>query len=540
MKKRDSVVWLVIVIVAAAAVTALYIETRTSNGSIDVSLGLVGSRVQHIYPYQQLTFEFTVSNRGNQAFRDLGIGVFINGNLTEAYNVTMPQHNSTAINFTDEFKTPGVFNVSFIADPSGLLLVSNRSAASVSSKVVVQPAGAPDPASDLPANQLSEQDSHMDSAGYLTSAYLKSEYGIKSLALTGIAPVDAFFGRMFNLTYNYTNAIYSADAGYANASAYSLWIQGSFIGNITAVWAKGLEARNKNVSIAFSSFNGSSMSVITLAKNITVCSWYSQGWIKNLAYEGNESCSAVLTGRGRSIAGNSIIPELNYSEDYAEFSGASGAGSYYGRIARVGNTIIYESIRPGLDQSHTCYGPISSLGNRSYCSTYLFSKSANSIGKFSLIRTTAFVGQRNISVMALVNTSLVTQQAADNIAILQGFNLSGNSQAFTSGVNSTCSFNASISCSSPSLTRGSLGFVLRNNMNGSVRISSMSCEEGGAARYSIINASIPALSSYNATVPCYDNGAVITGVPLGLTLKLGMNYTVSGKGYRAAGSAFIV
>ncbi len=544
MNTKDRWTWIVIAIVIVAAIAAIYLETRPNTSAIDVSLKAQVNGPQNIYPFQSVIFPITLTNYGGSAFRDLGVGVFINGNLTEAYNVTLPQHNSTTINFTEEFKYPGTFKVSFTADPSGLFPIENRSAATSAVTIVVQQEQAPAPASNLPQGQATEKDSYMNSAGYLTESYLRDTYNISAFGFSGMPSVDGFFEPLLNLTYNYTHSIYTARATYPNASAFSIWIQGALIGNITAVWAKGLESMNKNISYTFNDIGGRNLTVVTLGRGTTICSWYSGGWIKSLAYEGQKGCDAVLNDTGSSIATQKFsIPIISNSSLLANLTTSTDSGSQSGVLSYVSNSIVYISEQDGAPGS-ACFGLVYNISNVSYCSTYTTS------GRDVLVRTTrgSFLGNattssrgyRNLTVLALVNASLLPYQTQENVALLQSFNAIGSGTEFVSGISSTCSFNTSLSCYSPALALGNLTMRFYNKLNETVNVSSMYCSESGAGKYYAVNAVIPASSNYTVKIPCYDNGALITGVPLGLTLNLRMNYVVSGKNYMAVGSAYVV
>ncbi len=537
MNKKDTYIWTVIIVVAVVAIAAIYFETVAPTGKIDVALNAPSSNTTYIYPYQSVFVPVMVSNYGSSVFRNLDVGVFINGNLTGVYNVTLPQGNRTEINFSKEFTTPGTFNVSFAADPGNLYTLQNRSKASASFVIVVQKPDAPEPYAYLPSNQISENDAYISSSGYLTMSYLKDNYSVDTLSLSSMPVISAFFARLLNLTYSYVQNIYSAEATYKNASAYSIWIQGPFVSNITAVFAKGLN--NSNITISYENARVGTVDIINFGGNTTLCSWYSGGWVKSLAYEGSASCAGMLNGNGTSIVRANTLPGIKNSSVLANFSSYSRLGYGTGRILSYNSSILYESDTPNVNPDYTCYGEISSVNNVSYCSTYLFQKSGK-IGKLSVIRTSSFRGQQNLTAMSLVNTSLVPYQIYGNIGILQSFNASGVSSAFRSGINSTCSLNASFSCFSPTLALGNMTLRFYNRLNYSVDISTMYCHENGASVYSPVNKVMRRLSYENVTIPCYDNGNVIAGIPLGLNVKIGMNYSIGVSNYTAAGSAYVV
>ena len=169
----------------------------------------------------------------------------------------------------------------------------------------------------------------------------------------------------------------------------------------------------------------------------------------------------------------------------------------------------------------------------------MFSKS-NKLGPISLIDTKAYIGQYNLSVISLINTSAVTQQVEQSIGILNELKLNGSSELFTSGISNSCVFNASLGCSSPSFGVNGITFNLHNNLNQTFKISSLACYVSGNSSYKNVNDSILPYENYSVSVPCYNNGNLITGVSLGLYLNLKMNYSLGNTKYNATGHAYIV
>ncbi len=541
MEKNDKYTWVAIIVIAIAALAVLYTETHgTGSGPINLQLNVSQSNITtRIYPYQSVFIPVEITNAGTDAIKSVGIGIFVNNNLTSIYNVSLPTGRNVYINFSKQFTVPGTYNVSFISDPSKLYDLVNRNNAQVHFQIIVQAPATPSAYTTLPSNWTGEKSTYLSKVGYLTYSYLVGNYGLSNFALSKIPAADAFFTPLLNLTYSYINSMYSAEATYPNASAYSLWLQGSLSSNVTAVWAQGLKLKTNYTSI-----NGTTLAVTHLNSNTTTCGWYNAGWLKTLTYEGAGNCAVQLAKKSSSLstpATPGFLPAINGSTTIANVTGSSILGPTYGRLAFINSSIIYEGAQPNTASDYVCYGVISTLYNRSYCSTYLFGRSG-SIGALSLVRTTAFVGQENLSVISLVNTSYVAAQSVAGIRLLSEFNVSGQSQSFSAGLNSSCGLNFSLSCRSPSLVNGNLTLQFYNKINQTFTLRSIACYQNGSPSYAQLNLTIRPNATASVTSICYSNGNVLTGLPLGLTLKLGINYTL-GTGnatYRTTGSAYIV
>ncbi len=539
MQRKELYTWIIIAVVAIVAIGFIYLENApaSQNGPISVKFSFNSTdSLVSIYPYRSVFVPVQITNLGRSYVRDLGVGIFMNGNLSTIYNVSIPAGQTLFLNFSKQFSSPGTFVISYVADPSNLYTLQNRSQSRLQFDVAVKSASTPAPYSTLPSNSTWQKESYSSVGGYIYYTIFTNDYGLGSFQTSQIPAVSSFFNPLFNLTYSYLENLYSASATYPRASAYSLWIQSSLSPNVTNIWAQGAKLNSTNKTL-----NGQSIAVVTLNHNTTVCSWYSGGWLKNLAYEGNQSCiSALAATPENSTPPSGYLPSINNSRLLANFSERSIVGAGYGNLLLVNSSAVYEAVTPNTNPNYVCYGLISIESNRSYCTTYLFPTASNTIGPLALISTSSFIGQKNLTVMALVNTSDVPYEAQASINLLNRFNISGATQPFISGINSSCRLNASLSCYSPYFTNGNLTLRLYNKLNQTFVLNTMACTEVGTAKFSAVNTIIPSLAYRNVTLPCFNNAKAITGVPLGLGLNINMNYTVLGSSYKATGGAYIV
>ena len=113
---REIYVWLVVILAVAFAGLYLRYFYQAQIG-IELSLNTTGLNTS-LYPYQRFSLPIVVSNTGGGAIENLSLGVFINGNLTVPYKVTLPQGKQAIIRYNYTPSTPGAYNIMVSADPA--------------------------------------------------------------------------------------------------------------------------------------------------------------------------------------------------------------------------------------------------------------------------------------------------------------------------------------------------------------------------------------------------------------------------------------
>ena len=374
---------------------------------------------------------------------------------------------------------------------------------------------------------------------YVPLTYLNQNYGLSIFRMSDVPAINAFLTPILNLTYSYINKMYSAEAIYKNSTVYSLWIAGPLTQN---VFAQG--ARGANLSVSNKTLNNESVIFINIDKNTTLCSWYAGGWTKVVGVMGSPNCYLFMNNSKynntlNNAAKLNILKPIGENDTIANITTLSKIGNGYGKLFFVNSSFVFESIEPNLVGSSVCYGLINVVNNVSYCSSYDFGKTSE-IGPVSLFDTKAYVGQYNLSILNLINTSLVTAQIPKNIGVLENIKINGTSIQFSNGISNSCVFNASVVCSSPVFGLNGITINLHNNLNSTFLVRTMACYQSGIPIYEGINQSIPALSNKSFSAPCYENGNVINGVSLGLYLNMIMNYSVGRANYTSVGHAYLV
>ncbi len=545
MKSKDAVMygtfmkgeiyyWIAGIVIILAI--ALYVRYYYSQ-KLDIGISFSGSVNKAAYEYQMENLSLYVVNNGSDV-KDFDLGIMVNGNLSKIYNVTLGSGKETEIQFSYTFDSPGKYNFTAIGDPAGLYTLADRNSARSSVQINVTGPEKPYPAQLLPGNGSSLYSSNMSSLGYAVASYLSSNYSIGQVELSDIGPVNRFLGGILNLTGGYIANISYAGADYSDAKAYSLWLSGYVRPSVVAAAARAL-----NLSIENKTVGLSSVSMVSLNSNSTLCAWYGGGWIKTLSYEGNLTCLAVLQGGPVGAFLNntveSMVPVVNGSAGLASFSYGTGLTQRFGRLSFVTGALFYSVIWKNITQNQVCYGIVNNVKGTSYCSVYMLENNGVP-SNTALIKTTEYVGEYNATVFSLVNETDAAAQAGVNIALLRDFNLSGKALNFSSGIINSCSFPAGFSCSNVTYGNGEISFRVRNEMNSSVSVSSAGCYSGTEGPLSTLNSTLEPGKTLVLNVSCYSGGRIIAGVALNLNLGIVLNYSVNGTSRSETGKAYIV
>jgi hypothetical protein len=536
---REMYYWLALIVVILAV--ALYIRYYNNPG-INVSLSFLPNQGT-VYAYQRITLPLVVTNNGG-SIKDFDVGLYINGNLSKVYNVTLSQGKQATFDIVYSFGNPGNYNFTATGDPAKLYNVADRSAASSSVNVYAANETPPAPESMLPPNASRVYSVNMvGKYGYVVPTQLGAYYNLTGFSLSDISSVNTFLYPLLNETVlaNYVANVSYAGADYASGKAFSIWISGYLDPSIIEEAAVGVRLNASSVMVG-----SDNVTFVELGSNTTLCSWYSGGWLKSFAYEGRTSCVSMLNTYNTSA--NSSVGflmgknrPLNASFELANGSSYSANQAFFGRFSLyLGDSVVYSMISKGAGGGGTCYGVISLVNGTSYCSTYLLATGGN-LTNDSLVRTTAVIGNYSASAYSLFeNVSTIYSHVDNNIGIIRSFNLSGNSTVFKSGLVNVCSFESGFYCANSTFGNGALTFRISNELNATAKINGVSCAWNGVAPVTEIGKNMSASGSMNITTACYNNGLNITGVPLGLTLRLVLNYSVGNRAYNTTGSAYVV
>jgi len=133
------------------------------------------------------------------------------------------------------------------------------------------------------------EEANFTSTGALVAMFLNYNYSIGELSFADLNLPYTLFTSLIGVAHNYISEIGVAYANYSNRSSiYSIWLKGSINQNaiLSALQAVNASYTQKEV-------NGNNVTFAELGKNITFCSWYSNGWIKNIVFK-NGSCLSLI------------------------------------------------------------------------------------------------------------------------------------------------------------------------------------------------------------------------------------------------------
>ncbi|MEM4034901.1 MAG: CARDB domain-containing protein [Candidatus Micrarchaeaceae archaeon] len=539
--KKEIYFWILLfiaVIGIALYIRLLYQPTLSIVLSSDVTLP------SHTYPYQTLYIPITVLNNGHSPIKNMTIGVYVNGNITTYYHVTIPQGKEVLLNFTYAPSNAGNYTIEAIADPGRLYDIIDRAEAQTSINFTVLPAENTTPYLMLPKGNITEEGfAKINSAGYALASDLNATYGITDLKLTSNYTVNKFLDSVLKYVLNYISSLTFASAKYANgSSAYAIWLRGDISPNITntAALINSIKSTNKSI-------DNKTVTFIRFSNSTSLCSYYSQGWIKMLVVNGKGTCTNVIqankTSKISSINTSRFFKKMQIANSISlgNYSLVDNNASVSGTLAYFENvSLIYASIASinRSEENNTCYGLISTNNTDSFCNEYVFANATAKQTGASLIDTRAYIGNYNISVYSLVNTSLLLDQVPINMRIIKGFNITGPSLAFVSGIKNTCLFNTTFACSNVSFYNSTISFRLEN-LNKTVKLNSITCYMSPSFKSTPVNKTLLSNETTNISATCYENGAMLSGLALNLHLNLIANYTINGKNETVLGTAYI-
>ncbi|MDE1860244.1 MAG: hypothetical protein KGH72_00835 [Candidatus Micrarchaeota archaeon] len=545
---KEIYVWIVffLVVVLAAVYIRYFYQPATS---LTVTLG--APQPNNVYPYEKISVPVTVLNTGSSAIENLDIGIGINGNVTTIYKVSIPAGKQDTFSWNYTPTSAGTYRIYTVVDPSMLYNIVDRSGINANEVLNVQSQQAPMAYSMLPrSGMLAGNITQMTGVGLVASTYIYFNYSLNKVGIARVYGLKGFLYPLLNILAPYITNVDEADAAYANYSVYSVWIKGYIAPSAIYTGALGKSLNATNVSVGTET-----VTYMNLGNYTTLCSWYDKGWLKLLGTGGGATCLKLLNSSNatRSNSSTGFYSPLTsrilapYDEVIENNTGFVGNRITAGILTIPGiNALIYKTITTNQTGTNVCYGLLDKANGTEYCSTYVFpyySQNRN----FSLISTTAYVNNDNLTVLSIQNNSALLQEVPINIHLLHAFNITGPSVSFISGITNSCSFNSKygvggivLGCTNATFTNSTLSFrVYANNTNKSVRLSSVSCTWNGNVIYHDLNNTVLPGQNDSVSSMCTSFGKPITGTAENLYLNLSLNYTWTNQSASVPGSAYI-
>ncbi|MGC8662297.1 MAG: CARDB domain-containing protein [Candidatus Micrarchaeia archaeon] len=538
MKKIDYIITALVIMTIVAAIYFRFTYQPQINIAVNIS-----TPTGEIFPFSFVSLPIQINNIGNSNVKNMGLEVLVNGNVSTEYSLTVPSGKSTTIYFNFTPQESGSYNITAIADSANLYSIINRKTARSSAQIEIAQPNALNAYAPINSNGLVfAEGTNLTTYGSLLAIYFAKNYTMQQLNYADLNLPYTLFTSLISTTYRYISRIGTAYGNYTNGSTiYSMWIQGSI--NENAV-ESALQA--VNASYQEKQIGGINVTFSQLGKNLTLCSWYSGGWIKNIVYENGQDNASCISFIGKNYS-NPLPSETSF-KDIASFSPENtiflGELDSYNfqeglpfaaKILAYNNAIIIPAISKNIG-SNICYGIISNVTNKSYCSTFMFPVS-NKIGKWGLVRTSTYINQYNISLFSYLNQTYVISAVPANINLTEQFDINGTSIKFINGFSNMCSLQ-NFNCNKLKFSNGEIHFVLENPMNKTVKINSLNCfiEKGIATKENI---TLAPYGSTNVTATCYMNGTAIGEEPLGLHVGLLLNYSINNQSETSFGNAII-
>ena len=545
---KEVYLWVAFFIILIVAV--VYLRYYYQPG-IALTVTLSNSSLSNVYPYQKVIVPITVVNTGSVAVENLNIGIALDGNVTTVYKVTIPAGKQDTFYWNYTPTAAGSYHITSVVDPGKLYNIVDRSALASNILVVVNNAEAAEAYNLLPRNGIKAGNiTQMSPSGYVASSYLFFNYSLNKVALTELYGPKTFLFPVLDTLEPYVTYIDTANGAYKNYSVYSIWLKGYLTPAAISSFAVG-----KSLNISNFTFDGQNVTSINFGNDTTMCSWYANGWLKTLSVGGGSTCAKLLAipssetfnssaSFSSPLSGNIVEPFDRVIENNTGFVGNK---TTVGVLSVPGvNALVYKTITTNDVGSNICYGLVDSFNGIDYCSTYIFpsASSSNSVLNFSMIATTAYVNNDNLSILSIVNSSRLLDEVPINIQLIKDFNMTGSSLAFISGIANSCTVSRFLNCSSANLVNSTMTLTLTNNYTSQIKLSSISCSWYGNETYLPINGTLKPGEFQNVTTPCTNYGKPINGTPLSLHLALIVNYTTvvnaTNKSYSSKGDAFIV
>ncbi len=540
-------VYLWVALIAVIIVVALYFRFY-SQPAISVKVGLAreSSRsMAAVYPQQELFFNISVENTGSAQISDLGLSLLVNGNTTDVYDATVPPGKTAYISINYTPQSSGVYNMTVVADPGKLYNIQDRQSATATLDVPVSAMQGPDAYLSLPPGSTSYVGTeNLDTLGFVWYSELEYNYNLSRFDIAGMPGLDAF-GIALDYVGSYTDNMSIAHATYTNGSTvYSIWLNPGEYRDVLPADIIGIAAEGLNLSVDNYTVGNSSVELVHLEDNESLCGWDSGGWIKTVTAEGNETCLGMVNDTStefapKAISGVRLVPPLVSGAVIANDTIASGNIVSESYSAVFNQSIDFSSVTENAPVNDSCYGEISVVDNTSYCSSFVFPVNGTENAPY-LIRTQAEVGAYNLTLLWRTNNSAITALIPGEITVLQGYNAIGTPVAFKNGIPPLCSV-PGFGCANATFDNGTATIDLTNlNSTAPVTLDSLGCVLLGVAVPETLNETLLPLGTTDASAACYNDGSVTASLPTGLVFTLRLNYTEANTLHSANGTIYVV
>ncbi|MCL4389046.1 MAG: hypothetical protein M1528_03260 [Candidatus Marsarchaeota archaeon] len=550
MDNKTIAVYLIITLIVVAAVAAVLINSARS-ASYNVKVTLLTNSTGTMYPYQESGFRIYVNNTGGSEISGLPLLLYLNGNPFESYKMTLPGRVGTYITANYIYPSNGTYQFRAIADPGDVFQIANRQAAQSSITINVSNPQQANPYTSIPnANITETQTTYLLNGGITLTQELAQGYNI-TLINNMVGPSGKIMAKVFEDLASTINDASISQARYShNASAYSIWLQGTLNPSQISIIAGSFSVPQQTASI-----NGVTGAYAKISNSTSMCFYYSGGWTKIVSYY-NGSAPSTCKSISNATYNNTISPTIsnvinstprirgifnNFTYINASYMGQSLSYSPGGNvgIAKMFSNIYgyymayVQRNNPEVNISAripTCYGLIYNSSNTSICSSYV-SPTGSSGTDLGLINETIITNNYTASLYSFINQSNLEIANENGLALLESLKLSNSSMKWSPAFKNTCSLpnsTTALSCSVLSFdhTSSAASLAITNNMPSQAKLNSISCVFQGMTGEQILNSTLKPGETVNITTTCYNLPVPI--VAASTTYTLAINYTVNG------------
>ncbi|MGC8651758.1 MAG: CARDB domain-containing protein [Candidatus Micrarchaeia archaeon] len=538
-KAMDLALYGVIVVLAAIAIAEAVHALYPAQYAIQVSM--LASPTSNLYPYNTTFFNITLKNEGS-SISNLVFGLYVNGTAIKEYKLSIPHGESASIHANYTYAVNGTYSFSAVADSGHLLNIADRKAASSSIVVNVSPSATPNIYTSIPNNDIDNTTSFTFSGqGFHDISALASVYNVSEFG-SAFGPASSVLPQIFDTLYAYVAYANGATVSYSNGSiAYVLWLKGT-------VSPRAIDSMLSTFNLAHSSLNenGSGVSFWKLSNSTSICVFYQQGWTKLIAFDNSskegETCAGIAAQRYNPIESSVLVGVLSENKNLSLYQ----SKFIYTNLTNLGSLLSYSDTGTGamnLFQNsygifagviehappisqNTCYGILYNQSNSSICSTYVLPKSGKALPQYGMVNSTLSTPNYTATLYTLTNQSMLLVAHTNAVALLNSLGLR-HSIEWVSIFKNTCGFyNSSISCSvnAYNYSTGTASISIKNTLNASMVVNSLSCYMPGAAELpAIINKTVGSGNTIRASVSCESLSLPV--ISTGEAYTLAMNYT---------------
>ncbi len=479
------------------------------SGPQMLNLNVTTSNVTNIYPLNTTFFSVNLKNTGNNQINDLLVAIYLQNTTLHAYNVTLPPGKNITIPFNYTYASYGNYLFRFIADPTHVFNVSNRS--KLTQSIAINVSKPYNPSKILGFNTKN-----------VTSIYNFSFLG-SSMPLvaiqTGIYNLSKL-NTIFSVASN-TEHITIGDLYGGVYSATGTYVQYSNDSSAEGILFSGLgpyPVEKIIGSFGYKNYIHNNKKIFIVSNHTLMCVGFVGGWTELLIYNGiQNNCStspnnaAYSTMINKSVFSNynltHYVQGLRYtnSTDLGLVYGFDKNTSYWYNIFNNTYGIFISGISlhsNSTTQKQRCYGLLSN--NSAVCSVYL-NPILSTTSSYGIIDSEELTRNYNISLYSIVNNTQFTTAHYNAVQVIHALNLTQKPLLWQSAINNTCKLNTNaISCYvlNFSLLQNSAVLKITNNLNSNIKLTSYACYISGLKIQEPINQTILTKGSNIIDVNC--------------------------------------